>query len=140
MISALDTNVLVAIMYGETSAKTIIATLQSLRLSGELLICGAVYAELLAGPGVSSPRLDHFLSDAGVRVDWAMEEAIWRAAGAAFGEYAARRRTSGGGPPRRVLADFLIGAHAAARGARLVTLDAAHSGTDFADVEVVFPA
>lgn len=54
--------------------------------------------------------------------------------------YAARRRTSGGGTPRRVLADFVIGTHAASRAAQLVTLDAQHYAACFPDLKVPVPA
>lgn len=54
-----------------------------------------------------------------------MEEAVWRAAGRAFQSYAARRRQPHRreSVPRRILADFVIGAHAFRRGYRLLTLD-----------------
>ncbi|GAA5532149.1 type II toxin-antitoxin system VapC family toxin [Deinococcus aluminii] len=140
MISALDTNVLAAVMYSEPTAERISQHLQLLRLSGDLLICGPVYAELSAGPQVTPLRLDHFLNDVNVHVDWRLDEAVWRSSGAAFATYAARRRASGGGSPRRVLADFVIGAHALSRGAQLVTLDAQHYAACFPELHVVLPA
>jgi len=44
--------------------------------------------------------------------------------GAAFQSYAARRRKQKEAEPRRILADFLIGAHALVSGYKLLTLDA----------------
>jgi hypothetical protein len=41
----------------------------------------------------------------------------------AFHAYAARRRRHGEAGPRRILADFVIGAHAPQNGYRLLTLD-----------------
>jgi predicted nucleic acid-binding protein len=67
--------------------------------------------------------LDEFLARTGISVDWDLEPAIWRAAGRAFQLYASRRHKRGEGQPRRILADFLIGAHAQERGYRLLTLD-----------------
>jgi predicted nucleic acid-binding protein len=52
-----------------------------------------------------------------------LHEAFWRAAGQAFQKYAARRREKPASGPRRILDDFLIGAHASERGYRLLTLD-----------------
>ena len=49
--------------------------------------------------------------------------AVWRAAGRAFQKYTARRREKPASGPRRILADFLIGAHASEHGYRLLTLD-----------------
>lgn len=124
MTSALETHILAALMYGEPSAQRLSETLQSLRLSGELLICGSVDAELLAGREVTPARLDHVLQAVNVRVDWTIDEAVWRSAGTAVAASTGRRRTFGGGTPHRVLADFVIGAHAASHAAQLVTLDA----------------
>lgn len=140
MTTALDSNVIGALLRGEETEAAIRRVLNASRQRGELVICGAVHAELLAGPGVTAPLLDRFLSTTSVRVDWLLEEAVWRLAGASFATYADRRRTSGGGTPRRVLADFIIGAHAVARGARLVSLDAAHYGAYFPGLETVVPA
>ena len=87
-----------------------------------LSICSPVFAELLAAPGRTGQMLDSMLQDAGVRVDWNIDEPIWRTAGAAYAAYARHRRRSAGAP-RRILAEFIIGAHAAVRGHRLLTLD-----------------
>jgi hypothetical protein len=56
-------------------------------------------------------------------VDWSMDESVWRAAGKSFQKYATRRRKQRSGQPRRILADFLIGAHALEKGYSLLTLD-----------------
>jgi predicted nucleic acid-binding protein len=67
--------------------------------------------------------LTAFFEDTGILVDWELDEAVWRMAGLAFKAYAARRRKHGDKGPRRILADFLIGAHAVRRKAPLLTLD-----------------
>jgi predicted nucleic acid-binding protein len=56
-------------------------------------------------------------------IDWNLDEAVWRSAGRAFRSYAERRRKQRDSGTRRILADFLLGAHAAVRGYRLLTLD-----------------
>jgi predicted nucleic acid-binding protein len=50
-------------------------------------------------------------------------EPVWRSAGRAFQSYAERLRKQRDSGTRRILADFLIGAHALTRGYRLLTLD-----------------
>lgn len=140
MTTAIDSNIISALLRGEDTEAAVRRVLNASRRGGELMICGAVHAELLAGPGITAPLLDRFLAMTGVRVDWVMDEAIWRHTGTAFATYADRHRTSGGGTPRRVLADFVIGAHAAGRGARLVSLDASHYQASFPSLEVVVPA
>jgi hypothetical protein len=67
--------------------------------------------------------VNSFLEDTGIVVDWDLGEAVWRSAGRAFRAYAERRRRQREAGTRRILADFLIGAHAATRGFRLLTLD-----------------
>ena len=64
-----------------------------------------------------------FFQDAGIAIDWNLDEATWRTAGRAFQAYAARRRRQGEPGPRRILADFVIGAHAMQKGYPLLTLD-----------------
>jgi predicted nucleic acid-binding protein len=81
-----------------------------------------VFAELGANPNATADELDHFLQAMRIRTEWMMSESVWRAAAAKFDEYATRRRRSGGGEPRRLIADFVIGAHAAEAG-HLATRD-----------------
>jgi len=81
--------------------------------------------------------VDSFLRDTGIRVDFDVNETVWRSAGAAYAEYAARRRRSAGGEPKRLLVDFLVGAHASVRADRLLTLDPNRYRTHFPDLEFV---
>jgi hypothetical protein len=66
------------------------------------------------------------MSAVGVEIDWYFGEEDWRSAGEACQGYVRRRRKSGGGIPRRMISDFLIGAHALMRGDTLLTLDRSH--------------
>jgi predicted nucleic acid-binding protein len=124
MTTALDSNVLVALWDPDhTQTSSAKAALKSARAAGSLIIAAPVYAELLAYPGRTEEFLDFFFSDTGIVIDWNMSESIWRSAGLAFQSYAARRRKQRGSEPRRIQADFLIGAHALENGYRLLTFD-----------------
>ena len=87
------------------------------------MVSGPVFAELMAAPGRSEAFLTSFFSNTGIELEFDLEEVIWRLAGRAFQSYATRRRRQRDLGPRRILADFLIGAHAAHRRYRLLTLD-----------------
>ena len=73
------------------------------------MVCGPVYAELLAHPKATERFVDEFLTTTGVVVDCLLDEKIWREAGRRFAAYSGRRRRSGGGSPKRLLVDFLNG-------------------------------
>jgi len=90
---------------------------------GNLVVAAPVYGELLAFPSRSESFLDRFFSDTGIFVDWNVSESVWRAAGRAFQAFAVRRRKHREPGPRRILVDFLIGAHALQNGYSLLTLD-----------------
>lgn len=139
MTACIDTNVLSALLAAEPNAPAISSTLNTLRRAGPLVIHGSVYAELLAAPGNKQSHLDSFLKRGHLQVDWETTEGVWQMSGRAYGAYARRRAKSGGGQPRRILADFLIGAHALSLGATLVTLDDAHYRTAYPTLPLVTP-
>ena len=125
MTTAVDTNVFVAFWDQASTLNSLARSgLDGALAAGSLVIAAPVYAELLAFPTRNEAFLDFFFKDTGIAVDWDIDEQIWRAAGRAFQGYASRRKKhSGAVIPRRILADFLIGAHALRRGHRLLTLD-----------------
>jgi predicted nucleic acid-binding protein len=123
-MTAIDTNVLVALWDKDDrfSLDAQVALDRSLAL-GPLVIAAPVYAELLAKPLRTQRMLDEFFSDAEIRVDWEISERVWRLAGEASQAYGVRRLASKGGEARRIVADFVIGAHALANGHSLLTFD-----------------
>jgi predicted nucleic acid-binding protein len=124
MITAVDTNIIVGLWDRNLRLSAAAQTaLDDALARGGLTISAPVLAELMAAPGRSENFIDSFLQDTGLQVDWNLDERIWRAAGRAFQKYSARRRRQTGQGPRRILADFLIGAHASVLGYRLLTLD-----------------
>ncbi len=137
--TALDSNVLNALLRSEPSAPRVAEVLGELRQSCALVICPVVYAEPLAGPGVFAPHLRQFLLSTGVALDEHLSLGVWEETGQSYGEYALRRKASGGGLPRRLLADFIVGAHARQTCTRLITLDPQHYRLAFPALEVVVP-
>lgn len=124
MTTAIDTNILIAFWDRDDSLNTLAQfALDASLARGRLVIAAPVYAELLAFPLRTEGFLDSFCREAGITVEWEMDESTWRAAGRAFQSYVARRKKQGDAGPRRILADFLIGAHALRSGYRLLTLD-----------------
>ena len=124
MTTAIDTNVVVALWGRDPSISSAAQkALETAFHRGGLVIAAPVLAELLAAPGRTEAFVDAFLQDTSIAVEWGLDEVVWRAAGRAFQRYVERRRKQRDSGPRRILADFMIGAHAESRGYRLLTLD-----------------
>ena len=123
-MTSLDTNILVTLWNPNAQAsQSVVAALQRTSSAGPLCICGPVYSELMGQPGRDSAGLKKLLESMGISLECAFGEADWESAGLAYQDYVRRRRKSGDGLPRRMLTDFLIGAHASVRGYTLLTLD-----------------
>ncbi len=141
MTTAVDTNVFVALLRG--AAREAGVARRALRRAGSvgaLVISPPVYAELVAAPRREAGEVDAFLSRTGVRVDWTLDEDVWREAARAFREYAKRRRAQpGDSGPRRILADFIIGAHASRLASALLTFDRRIYRAAFPELEILTP-
>jgi hypothetical protein len=136
--TAIDTNVLVALWDTDARLNTAVQkALDAAQERGVLVISGAVYAELLALPGRTEKMLDEFVDITAIRVDWESRERIWRVAGKAFQSYVDRRNRKKEELPRRILADFFIGAHASEHRYRLMTLDQRLYRAAFPKLEIV---
>ncbi|HME32670.1 MAG TPA: type II toxin-antitoxin system VapC family toxin [Terriglobales bacterium] len=124
MTTAIDTNVIIALW--DRDPRLSLAAQNALEAAfhrGTLVAAAPVFAELISAPGRSEAFVDSFIRETGIAVDWELTEQIWRLAGRAFQGYAERRRKQRDRGVRRILADFIIGAHALANGFRLLTLD-----------------
>ncbi len=101
------------------------------------MICPPVYAEMLANVTVQEETVVEFQRENAIRIDWELGEEVWTQAGRRFRRYAQRRRTSGGGEARRILADFVVGAHALLQADRLLTFDVGRYRVDFPELVLV---
>lgn len=134
MITALDTNVLLDIL--TRSSQFAHASMEALLRAdahGALVIGEIVYSELGAAFSGDTARLSGFLQDAGIRLA-PSTPATFIEAGRRFRLY-----RDAGGPRRRILPDFLIGAHAVFHAERLLTRDRGFYRSYFSDLNVLAP-
>jgi predicted nucleic acid-binding protein len=137
MRTALDTNILSGLWSGEPVASRMARQLADAHARGAVVICGTIYAELLAHPSAPRDFIDDFISETGIFVDWDLGEDIWRQAGKSFAAYVRRRGRSQGGTPKRMLVDFVVASHALLRADRLMTLDTGWYEPDFPHLRIV---
>ena len=123
MLTAVDTNVISALWSKESAAAGMEKLLFAARQEGEIVICAPVYAELLAYPDATKGFVEAFLRDTGIEIQTNLSLDVWVLTGEAFSAYAKRRRKDRAGQPKRLLVDFLVGAHALMMTDRLLTLD-----------------
>jgi predicted nucleic acid-binding protein len=130
---AVDSSVLVDVLAGDpVHSAASEASLAEALASGDVVICDAVVAEihaLLAGAEATMEGL----SSLGIRYLPTSEQAAVRA-----GHMQRRFRDRGGGR-ERVVADFLIGAHALLQCDALVTRDASFFRDYFKGLKVIEP-
>lgn len=155
MITAVDTNALLAILYEDDYTDVSEAELRRAYQDGRVVITPAVYAELAAdGHFDSASELDKFLEDFSIQVEEPSREALFRA-GRQFQRYTERRpdglqcpscgakRTVSCeecgaelAPRQHVAVDFLIGGHATVDADALVSFDGAFYETYFSALTV----
>ena len=124
MTTAIDTNVILSLWDRDPGLNSAAqSALDAAQSRGSLIVAAPVFAELMACPGRNPTFLNTFFREADISIDWRLDESVWRAAGEAFQAYATRRRRHGATGPRRILADFVIGAHALQKAHALLTLD-----------------
>jgi predicted nucleic acid-binding protein len=117
MITAIDTNVLLDILVpNEEFYEVSAAALQECATAGSLVICDLVYAELCIH-FATQRECDAFLEANEIRVQPLTREAHFLAS------RTWRTYRQQGGKRARILADFLIGAHAQRQATRLLSRD-----------------
>lgn len=104
--------------------------------AGTLVISATVYAECLAHPFYTEEMVRSFLVDTGIATEMRLQDDIWIEAGRRYRQYGIRRRKSGSEQPRRILADFLVGAHALLQAEQLITLDVKFYRTNYPELRL----
>ena len=130
MATAADTNILLDVFITD-SVHTLDSgeALRVARQRGPLLVCDVVYAEPVL-QFESRDALDAALHSVGATVS-PIDTDIAYTAGLRWGQY---RRA--GGPRTRILADFLIGAHAIAAAETFLSRDRGFYSTYFPELQV----
>lgn len=132
MITALDSSVILDVLVGDPEhGPASEAALGKARKEGSLILCETVLAEVV--PVLADNDAESLLADWEVNfVPSSRESALM--AGGLFRQYLRR-----GGKRNRVLADFLIGAHAKCFADRLLTRDRGYYRDYFKQLDVWNP-
>jgi predicted nucleic acid-binding protein len=133
VITAVDSGVLIDLFlpdprFGPSSRDA----LRRCAAEGGLVACEVVWAEV-AGMFPDPEQAGDVLREIGVRFD-PVDEAAAMSAGSAWAAYRRRRGARG-----RIVADFLIGAHARSRADRLLTRDRGFHRRYFEGLEILDP-
>lgn len=121
MITAVDTNVLIDILARDPEfAFASRERVRSASQDGALVICEIVYAEL-SGRFSEQTVLDAFLRETGISLKASESKTLWKA-GVLWRDYRVGHAHSSL-MGRRILADFLIGAHASLQADQFLTRD-----------------
>ena len=137
MITAVDTSVLLDLLLQDPSfAARAEEELRKASKEGALIICEIVYAEL-AGLFPSQRALETFLRETSIQLKPSHPEMLWKA-----GELWRRfclERPRHSAVARRILADFLIGAHAMLQAEQLLTRDKDFYHSVFTGLRIASP-
>ncbi len=137
MITAIDTSVLIDVLADDKCyAEASLAALHTCQDEGQLVICEIVLAEIARYFGTVEELRDT-LDQLDVRSESFGDEVCHRA-GQAFQKY---RKRGGirGGIRERILADFLVGAHAQVKCSHLLTRDRGFYRDYFPELIVLDP-
>jgi predicted nucleic acid-binding protein len=134
MITAIDTNILLDVLLpNENFCDDSVGALEDAATAGSLVVCDLVYAELCIHFSWQR-ECDAFLAGNEIRVEALSREAHFLAS-RAWRTY--RKR---GGQRTRILADFLIGAHAQTQATRLLSRDRGFYRKLFPSLDLLDPS
>ena len=134
MITAVDTSVILDVLTGSGSfTKSSEVALKTADRDGKLIICDCVLAEIY--PALNNEVLfEEFLSDWKLEyIPSSKESALL--AGKYFALYLSK-----GGPKKKIIPDFLIGAHAFSHADRLLARDRGYLREYFDELQVWDPS
>lgn len=135
MKTAVDSSVLLDVIVDDPQwAETSEEALKKAFAAGQLVIGEVVLAEIT--PVFSPGDLDRFLSDWRIQYQPSSIESA-KSAGEMYARYLGRNPA---GKPKRVLPDFLIGAHALHHAGRLLARDRGYYRDYFSELEVIEPS
>lgn len=134
MITAVDTNVLIDIFtadktYAEKSATALEQSIQK----GRVVVCEVVWAETCA-LFPNDRDFEHAMNELGIELSPMVESCAQRAGGVW------RQYRKSGGKRTRMIADFMIGAHALSQCDRLLTRDRGFFRKYFTKLNVLDPS
>lgn len=133
MITAVDTSVLTDVLTDRPGwSEPSLVALQQSRTLGVLIICPVVWAEIRA-LFRSEQIMKEALDNAGILFD-PFDEPVAERAGEIWRVYREQ-----GGKRTRLIADFLVGAHAERRAGRLLTRDRGFYRRYFSRLRVIEP-
>jgi predicted nucleic acid-binding protein len=136
MRTAIDSSVVLDVLVADSRhAARSEAALRQCAAEGVLIVGECVVAEIAPTLGGRGSQVGDLLREWGVEFVPSTEQTA-ALAGSMFGTYLARRRRAG---PRRVLPDFLIGAHAALLSDRLLTRDRGYYRDYFKGLVLIEP-
>jgi hypothetical protein len=128
VVTAVDSTVLLDVLTNDPAhAGTSLAALREARRTGALIVCPVLWAEV-RGFFNDPNRMYRVLEDAEIRFDPCDRECA-NVAGERWRQY-----RKAGGSRTRLIADFLIGAHALIRAGRLLTRDRGFFRRYFSDL------
>ncbi len=131
MVTAVDSSMLLDVLTDDPNHGTSsLSALHAASETGPLIVCPVVWAEM-RGFFEDAERMQHTFIDAQIQFD-PFDQECAEIAGLHWFEY--RRR---GGARTRLIADFLIGAHARVRGGRLLTRDRGFFRRYFSELQIL---
>jgi predicted nucleic acid-binding protein len=130
MITAVDTNILIDVLQQRSKATEALSLASS---EGQLIICEIVYAEMCAGMDMNS--MEGLSKDLGIKLIHSSQKSL-ALAGGIWRLYKSHHSAHKG----RVLADFIVAAHAITHGDRLLTSDRGFYRLYFKDLVLLQPA
>ncbi len=133
MVTAADTNCFLDILTNNEFAPAARLALADAVRRGPLIVSTVVYAEL-SPQFISRIELDHYLEKFGAEISEVDADVAFLA-----GQFSKQYRVRGG-TRTRILADFLVAAHAQLCSDRLLTRDHRFFGEHFPNLKAIAPA